>query len=183
MPRSRASQRVRLILKIRRLELRPFRGEDIEALASYSTTEDFIRFSPCRSRQGIVQPRWFDCRGRPAGVEKRLALAIQARDVPTLIGTIRIGVREPEHHQGDVGYAMHHAHRRKGYATEALDRVLAFAFEELSLERIWATADVRNLASWRTMEKVGMVREGIMRRHRLVRGAWCDSVLYGKIGA
>src|SRR6266403_2128677 len=60
-----------------------------------------------------------------------------------------------EHRQGDLGYAVHPDHWGKGFATEALRRILEFGFENLSLERIWATADVRNVASWRVMEKAG----------------------------
>jgi ribosomal-protein-alanine N-acetyltransferase len=33
--------------------------------------------------------------------------AIQIREEPRLIGTIRIGVRSAEHWQGDLGYAVH----------------------------------------------------------------------------
>src|SRR6202040_3772712 len=86
--------------------------------------------------------------------------------------TIRIGVRSAEHRQGDLGYAVHPDHWGKGFATEALRRILEFGFENLSLERIWATADVRNVASWRVMEKAGMEREGLMRTTRVsvVRG-------------
>src|SRR4029077_10272973 len=107
--------------------------------------------------------------------------AIQIREEPRLIGIIRIGVRSAEHQQGDLGYAVHPDHWGKGIATEALRRILEFGFEDLLLERIWATADVRNVASWRVMEKAGMEREGLMRHHLLLRGAWRDSVLYARI--
>jgi RimJ/RimL family protein N-acetyltransferase len=69
----------------------------------------------------------------------------------------------------------------KGFATGALRRILEFGFENLSLERIWATADLRNVGSWRVMEKAGMVREGLVRHHLLVGGASRDSVLYARI--
>ena len=109
--------------------------------------------------------------------------AVQIREEPRLIVTIRIGVRSAEYRQGDLGYAVHPDHWGKGYATGALRRILEFGFENLSLERIWATADARNIASWRAMEKAGMEREGLMRYHLLVRGAWRDSVLYARINA
>jgi ribosomal-protein-alanine N-acetyltransferase len=40
--------------------------------------------------------------------------AIQIRDEPRLIGTIRIGFRSAENRQGDLGYAVHPDHWRKG---------------------------------------------------------------------
>jgi [ribosomal protein S5]-alanine N-acetyltransferase len=172
-----------MILETRRLKLRPFRADDVDAVASYSTLEEFVRFLPLPRQtresagefvRGIVE-------GGQPDAKNDWHFAVQVGDVPILVGTIRIGVREAEHHQGDVGYAMHQDHRCQGYATEALGRILAFGFEHLSLERIWAIADVRNVASWTVMKKAGMAQEGVMRHHRLIRGAWCDSVLYAAI--
>jgi RimJ/RimL family protein N-acetyltransferase len=40
-------------------------------------------------------------------------------------------------------------------------------------------ADARNLASLRVMEKLGMVREGVLRQNRLVRGEFIDEVWCG----
>ena len=51
----------------------------------------------------------------------------------------------------------------------------------VDLTRMRAMADARNVASLRVMEKLGMVREGVLRQNRLVRGefineAWCGVV-------
>ncbi len=169
-----------MILETVRLKLRPFERDDVEAVASYSTREEFIRFLmlPPQSPESAAEfvGRVVD-EGQP-DAKNDWHFAIQIGDKPKLVGTIRIGIREPEHQEGDVGYALHPDLWGNGYVTEALVRILAFGFEQLFLERIWATADVKNVASWRVMEKAGMQREGIMRHHRLIRGVWRDSVLY-----
>lgn len=41
--------------------------------------------------------------------------------------------------------------------TEAFAAVLRFGFEQMRLQRIWATADPENVASWRLMEHVGAI--------------------------
>jgi ribosomal-protein-alanine N-acetyltransferase len=174
-----------MILRTDRLTLRPLQSTDVEAIASYSLRPEFIRFLPLppqtmETAAQFVERAVANDQPDPKG---DWLFAIQIREAPRLIGTIRIGVRSVEHRQGDLGYAVHPDHWRKGYATEALRRILEFGFENLSLERIWATADVRNVASWRVMEKAGMEREGLMRHHLLVRGAWRDSVLYARINA
>ncbi|MGA8479550.1 MAG: GNAT family protein [Chthoniobacterales bacterium] len=174
-----------MILETDRLTLRPLQSTDVEAVASYSTKPEFIRFLPLppqtmESAAEFVGQAVANGQPDPKG---DWLFAIQIREEPRLIGIIRIGVRSVEHRQGDLGYAVHPDHWGKGYATEALRRILEFGFEDLSLERIWATADIRNVASWRVMEKAGMGREGFMRHHLLVRGAWRDSVLYARINA
>ena len=172
-----------MILKTERLKLRPFEADDVDAIASYSIKDDFIRFMPLPP-QTLESAAKFVLEVVAAGqpdLKNDWHFAIQIWDAAPPIGSIRVGIREPDHRQGDVGYSLHHEQWGKGYATEALRRVLAFGFEELSLERIWATADVMNVASWRVMEKAGMEREGVMRHHRLIRGVWRDSVLYARI--
>jgi RimJ/RimL family protein N-acetyltransferase len=47
------------------------------------------------------------------------------------------------------------------------------------LRRIRAMADARNIASLRVMAKLGMVREGVLRQNRLVRGTFIDEVWCG----
>jgi RimJ/RimL family protein N-acetyltransferase len=48
--------------------------------------------------------------------------------------------------------------------TEAVKRLIATAFEDAAVYRVWAVCDVDNLASARVMEKSGMQREGLLRR-------------------
>ena len=57
---------------------------------------------------------------------------------------------------------------------------------ESGIQRIWATCDVENLASARVLEKLGLVREGLLRRltvrpniSELPRDAWMFSKVCG----
>ena len=171
------------ILDTSRLRLRPFASGDWLDVAAYSARPEFVRYLPLpaqteESARAFVEDR---VRGGQPNDAGDWHFALQLVGAPRLIGSIRIGVTEPAHRQGDVGYALHPDLWGHGYATEALRRVLAFGFEGLGLERIWAIADSRNEASWRVMERAGMEREGVMRHHRLHRGEWRDSVLYAAI--
>lgn len=64
---------------------------------------------------------------------------------------------------GDHGVAMRLAFapeaQGKGYGTELGRAVLAFAFHVASLDRVVALTRLENLASQRSLEKFGMVRE------------------------
>jgi len=48
--------------------------------------------------------------------------------------------------------------------SEALRSVLQWAFAQPEIYRVWATCDVDNVASARALERIGMEREGILRR-------------------
>jgi RimJ/RimL family protein N-acetyltransferase len=49
----------------------------------------------------------------------------------------------------------------------------------VELNRIRASADVRNTASQRVMTKVGMIREGVLRQNRIERGEPIDEAWFG----
>ncbi|WP_028388058.1 GNAT family N-acetyltransferase [Legionella fairfieldensis] len=62
-----------------------------------------------------------------------------------------------------VGYLFHKKHWNKGYATEVLNALLAWAKNNIDTDYIIAYADKENQASFRVMEKCGMkpYKEGL----------------------
>jgi RimJ/RimL family protein N-acetyltransferase len=67
----------------------------------------------------------------------------------------------------------------RGYATEAALAVIAFGFEELGLNRIYAQHMASNPASGRVMQKAGMRHEGTLRQHVTKFGIVDDIAIYG----
>ncbi|HSG42235.1 MAG TPA: GNAT family N-acetyltransferase, partial [Anaerolineales bacterium] len=55
-----------------------------------------------------------------------------------------------------MAYWIHPGHWLKGYATEGAERLLAFGFEEICAEKIWAGAGEWNVGSCRVLKKIGM---------------------------
>lgn len=53
-------------------------------------------------------------------------------------------------------YAISPVEQRCGYATEAAQALVGYAFQKLHLKRIVATTDYKNIGSIRVMEKLGM---------------------------
>lgn len=95
-----------------------------------------------------------------------------------LIGECGINMPNIQHYEGEIVYRFAIAHWGKGYASEVVGRMLSFGFKELKLHRIEALCDVRNTASIRVLGKMGMTREGRIRKHRFVKRQWHDSVIY-----
>ena len=56
---------------------------------------------------------------------------------------------------------------------------MKYGFYELSLHRIIATHIIRNPASGKVMEKIGMKKEGILREHVIKWDKYEDIVSYG----
>jgi RimJ/RimL family protein N-acetyltransferase len=71
------------------------------------------------------------------------------------------------------------AYRDRGYGTDAVRAFLGFLFDTVGLHRVYLTTYDYNLRAQRAYEKVGFLREGVMRQSDWVDGRWVDAVLYG----
>jgi RimJ/RimL family protein N-acetyltransferase len=79
-----------------------------------------------------------------------------------VIGMIDARIHSPE---VEIGYGLARAHWGKGYMREAVRTVIDWAFEQPSIYRVCATTDLENIPSQRVLEKVGMRREGLLRKY------------------
>ena len=57
----------------------------------------------------------------------------------------------------ECGYALNPDARGRGYATEALEAVLAYALETLRVERVCARCAEENIASRAVLQRAGMI--------------------------
>lgn len=72
--------------------------------------------------------------------------------------------------------------RRTGVNTECKYLLLSHAFETLGAIRVQFKTDSRNLRSQRAIERIGGVKEGVLRNHMIVQnGYYRDSVYYSII--
>ncbi len=96
----------------------------------------------------------------------------------TLVGAVSLDL-EPAHDRGELGYWIGRPFWGRGYATIAGAAMLDIGFNNLGLHRINAHHYTRNPASGRVLEKIGMVREGLLRGHMKKCGRYEDCVAYG----
>ena len=85
-------------------------------------------------------------------------------------------------HAVELGFVLAKLCWGQGFATEAAKAVFAWAVSCDEVCRIWATCDIDNAASTRVLAKLGMVREGILRRGairpNLAPGVPRDALVY-----
>jgi len=67
-------------------------------------------------------------------------------------------------HKLELGYVLAKKFWGKGYMTEAVKAIVAWALTEKDVYRVWAVCDIDNPASARVMEKAGLKLEGLLRR-------------------
>jgi RimJ/RimL family protein N-acetyltransferase len=167
-------------LETARLRLRPYRAADLDDLQRYATRPAFYRFLPIPA-QTPATVRAFLAAQLAWQAEANVgsySFAIELKATGAAIGGVRIDLRIPAHDAGDFGYALDAEHQGRGYATEAVARVVDFGFQTLRMHRLWATPDVENERSCRLLERLGLRREGLLRAEMNLRGQWRDTYLY-----
>jgi RimJ/RimL family protein N-acetyltransferase len=160
-----------------RLSLRPFRADDAEAVFSYASDEQFLRYLPIATPYTQADTR--DFLAKQAALDRELNPSWALDIGGVACGGINIRFFA-EHRVAEIGYGVARRLWGQGLATAAARLVIAAAFGcYAGLSRVRAKADARNVASVRVMEKLGMRREGLMRSDRLCRGELTDEVVYG----
>ena len=165
-------------LQTERLLLRPWRSNDVEDAFAYAADEEWARYlwntpRPYEKRHAeefvsrAVADDW--------SVQAQFAIVFQAK----VIGGIRLFLTDPPMNTvAGLGYNVGRAYWSRGFVTEAATAVVDYGFSA-GLHKVTATADARNLASIRVMEKLHMRREGVLRGQRFSRGEYVDEVHYG----
>jgi len=96
----------------------------------------------------------------------------------------QIGVAGLSHIQesmgvAEVGYFYDPSAWGEGYATDALECLVAHAFEERRLHKLYGLLYANNDASRRVLEKAGFRKEGHFRDHHFHDGEYRDRLQYG----
>lgn len=109
--------------------------------------------------------------------------ALEEKADGKMIGRCELDGYDPDDARADISYALHQGYWRRGYVSEAVERVARYGFDDLRLNRLSATVFPDNIASVRILEKLGMIREGCLRQYRSTRGAPEDVYLYAVLRA
>lgn len=161
-----------------RLTLREFAAGDLDAMLAYGTDKRVTRYMLFAPDSEPAARRHLGAVIRQQGDPARNAweLAAVRRDDGCVIGACDLTLANRR--EGDLGYVLAHAHWGQGYAAEIVTQMLAAAFEQLRLQRVISTIDVRNKRSMRVVEQAGLRWEGTLRRHIQARGRWWDVEVY-----
>ncbi|XP_065863282.1 uncharacterized protein [Euphorbia lathyris] len=157
------------------LSLRPLCISDVDDFMVWASDEkvtQFCSYGPYTTKQqGIdyitnkVEPHpWF--------------MAICLNNKP--IGAVSVSKNSgDEICRGELGYVVGSEYWGKGIATWAVRKVANTIFKEWpELERLEALTEVENVGSQKVLEKVGFVREGVLRKYWILKGTTRDAVIF-----
>lgn len=102
-------------------------------------------------------------------------------DPSTIIGTVCLYEISRIYSKAELGYKFSSQFHHKGYASEAMKKIIDIAFTELNLHRICAHVQEENTPSIRLLSKLGFKKEGVCRDYLCIQGRWTDHLQYSLI--
>lgn len=120
----------------------------------YLTWRPHTHFEQAQSTIARAIAMWKD--------ETRFPYMITRKETGEVMGMIDPRIEGPK---VAIGYVIGRAYWGNGYMPEATRAIIDWTFQQPDIYRVYATTDVENIASQRVLEKVGMQREGLLRKY------------------
>lgn len=97
-----------------------------------------------------------------------------------IIGTTRVGDLDMANRNAEIGWTwLSPDYWRTGVNTECKFLLLRHCFEELHLMRVQFSVSGQNIRSQRSIERIGAIKEGVFRKHRIkADGSMHDNIFY-----
>ncbi|MFB6318623.1 GNAT family N-acetyltransferase [Saccharicrinis sp. FJH54] len=169
-------------LESQRLLLRPVTPDDKEDLFEYrrdketnkyqgwipETIGDVENFIGRLSTQINVPQSWFQ-------------FAIIEKTSSKIVGDLGIHFMDVENKQAEIGCTLHKNFHNRGYATESVNLVIDYLFNDLNKHRIITSIDPDNINSVRLVERIGFRKEAHFVKSLWLNGVWLDDMIYAMI--
>jgi RimJ/RimL family protein N-acetyltransferase len=169
-----------LPIRTPRLILRPLQREDADALFRIFSDAEVMRYwatPPWTSMEQAVDRIRQDNEYLAEGSALRLALEPNGGD--GIVGAISLFAFVEQSQRAELGYILARPAWGQGLMHEALTALVSYAFQDLGLRRLEADIDPRNDRSARSLERLGFLREGLLRERWVVADEISDTALYG----
>lgn len=153
------------MIATKRLIVRKFTEDDYQDLFEYLSLESIYEYEP----------------GEPIDLEQAKYLskeraetdnfyAVELATEHKMIGHLYFQQQEPKDFMTwEIGYIFNPSYCGKGYASEASNALVAYAFENFNAHRIVGYCNPNNIASCKVLENVGMTKEGTFRKKAFFR--------------
>lgn len=106
--------------------------------------------------------------------------AVYYKENDQFIGTIKIGHINWRTGIADLGIMIGEKDfRGKGLSEDIMICAIKYAFKTLSLRKLTGGTSALNVAMQKCFEKLGFIKEGVIRSQLLIDGEYIDHILYG----
>jgi N-acetyltransferase len=163
------------------LRLLPLEESHLEGLLAAASAPETWAYLPAPQPQNLIAMRQI--------AEKAWELQRQGEEIPfviefegRIVGSTRICDISLPNNNCEIGWTWHHPSVwRTLVNTECKFLLLSYLFDDQKLTRVFLKTDLRNERSQRAIERLGAVREGVWRKHRVMHDGYIRSTVYFSI--
>lgn len=149
------------VIKTDRLIIRPMNKDDVDSLKKWLPDKMLYTYWGKGPSKGELNPELlFKKHDKPT---KSFHEGIALKDSDEVIGDIYVYLIENDR-MASIAIRISKAYQSKGIGSEAIKAMTDFCFKNTELQRLWTEVDVRNIGSWKMLEKCGYTREGLIRQ-------------------
>lgn len=166
------------LLRGRGVRLREVEMVDAASLLHLMTESQVSRFlgTPPRDRAGFET--FIDWTHRKREEGSFACFAIVPRGMEVAVGFFQLRALEADFKTAEWGFALGRPYWGTGLFAEGAERLLAFAFEQLGVERLEARVMADNGRGNGALRKMGAVREMVLRQSLMQDGVAHDTCLW-----
>ncbi len=169
-------------LYTKRLTLRGPRLSDVEDIFDICSKDYSCRYAdwyPHKSKRETRQYIAWLKKGAGNDFNGTYTWFAELKETGRVIATISITETDRSGLIATIGYTLAFQHQHKGLATEAVAAVISYLFKKRFVKRVQAKVMPENLSSMALLERLGLKREGLIKK-----GAYCktdavDIYIYG----
>lgn len=170
------------ILLSQRLRLRPYAmsdAPDVQRLAGDRRVAQPTLGIPHPYPDGAAET-WISGHEKTFETGRGVSYAITLATTSELLGTVSLLDISAEHFRAEVGYWVGVEQWGKGYCTEALSTLMAFAEDHFKTSRFVGRCLADNVGSARVLQKCAFLPEGRQVRHMRREDRYEDMLLFGR---
>jgi len=162
--------------------LRPMKLSDFDKMKDLTRdTEMWYHFTADLSDE-LTLKKWIEAAVSELNKKKSLPFTIINSTTNEIIGTTRIGNISEANNRVEIGWTwISKKYQGTGINGHVKKLLFQYLFSETKTFRIEFKTDVLNIAARKAMEKVGLVKEGILRSHTLMTNHRRRDTLYYSI--
>lgn len=163
------------------VKLEPLDPSHADDLLAAGADPEIWRYMPIAQPNTVAQVRkWIDDAWKLAATGEQLPFAIIDPETGRAVGSTRYLDIHRNWRTLEIGWTWLAASvQRSAVNTEAKLMLLKHAFEDQGALRVQFKTDARNLRSQQAIERLGAVKEGVLRKYRIAHDGYVkDGVFY-----
>jgi [ribosomal protein S5]-alanine N-acetyltransferase len=166
----------------RRLVLRMFEKADAAAVTKLCNNYNIYRNTLYLPYPYSIECAlsWIEHHLANFNANKSYEFAVTDKETGKLYGAIALSHNQ-NFRNGEIAFWIGEEFWGNGYATEAGKALLEFAFIEKRFHKVYARHFKSNPASGKVIQKLGMIKEGVLIDHVMKENQYEDLVYYGII--